>query len=399
MNIVHVTQYFLPWLGYQEFYLAREQLRVGHDVHVIASNLRWPEFGYSALRERGEPWEMSVGSAIEYGVPITRLSVRAAIQGRLVLRGLWRGIAGLRPDVVHAHGYLLPTTLELAHLRRTRRGAFRLLVDEHQLPHQANNGLAHRLERKVVALAARIYVLPQVDRLVAVAEGARDWLSREYGCPPKLITLIPLGADTELFRPDAAAGLEVRSDLGIAAERRVILYSGKISKEKRVDLLVRATSLLPAEWSTVLIIVGDAEARTRTHLQVLGAEFGVDVRMVRGVEPSVLSHYFNAADVCVWPADATVSHLEAAACGKPIVIPQEPGLSDRISAGNGIGVPVGDVAALTGVLHRLLDDASLRDRMGRAGRLLVESQYSWPSVARRFDDLYRSMLDSGRIDG
>lgn len=386
-----MTQYFLPWLGYQEFYLAREQIRNGHDVHVIASNLRWPDFGYSALGARGESQQMVVGVASEHGIPTSRLGVRTKLGGRLVLRGLGRTVEALRPDVVHAHGYLLPATLELALLRRRRRRPFQLVVDEHQLPHQANNALVHRFERRIIALGARTFVMPYVDQFVAVANGALEWLTTEYRCPASRVMLIPLGADTDAFRPDPPAGLRVRAQLGIAAKRSVVLYSGKIARHKRIDLLIQAISRLPPEWSTIVLLVGDSEAATLAELESLAARLHVDLRPVPPVRPHELPDYFNAADVCAWPADATVSHIEAAACGKAIVIPDAPGIADRIAAGNGVGVPVGDITALARALERLLADPVGREKMGRAGRRLVELRYSWRSVARQFQDVYESI--------
>jgi glycosyltransferase involved in cell wall biosynthesis len=392
MRIVHVTQYFLPWLGYQEFYLAREQIRDGNDVHVIASNLRWPDVGYSALGARGESQEMPAGAGPEYGIPTHRLTVRARLLGRLVLRDLSRTVAALRPDIVHAHGYLMPATAELARLRRKRELAFHLLVDEHQLPHQANNSFVHRVERKLASLAARKFVMPSVEQFVAVADGAREWLVEEYGCPESRVVLIPLGADTDAFLPDAAVGLHTRELLGIAADRPTILYSGKIASHKRIDVLINAVAMLPSDWNTMVLLVGDADPATLSQLESLAASARVSLHVVPAVEPSELARYFNAADVCAWPADATVSHLEAASCGKVIVIPDEVGIRDRIAAGNGVGVPVGDVSALAAALKRLLADPHLRTRMGRAGRALVESRYSWRSVASRFQVLYESML-------
>jgi len=52
VRILHVTQYFLPWLGYQEYYLAREQARAGHEVMVLTSATLPGETTRSLLRRR-----------------------------------------------------------------------------------------------------------------------------------------------------------------------------------------------------------------------------------------------------------------------------------------------------------------------------------------------------------
>lgn len=388
MRILHVTQYFMPWLGYQEFYLAREQIRNGHEIQVISSNLRWPLGNYAALRSRGEPRDMPVGDRLEHGIPTVRLKPQATVRGRLVLGGLTRAVAAFSPDVVHAHGYLMPATVALAALRRRQGSRFCLVVDEHQLPSQANNDRIHVLERRIAAFLARRYILPSVDLLVAVAPGAMDWLSREYGCAGRRVALAPLGADTDVFKPDALSGTRARSALNVPAGRHVILYSGKIAEHKRVDLLIQAVAALPHPLDPVLIAVGDADAETQRRLVRLAADLRVEFHQLPAVSPDALAAYFNAADLCVWPADCSVSHLEAAACAKPIIIPDDPGIRDRLSAGNGLGVSVGDVPGLTAAIARLLHDDVLRIRMGRSGRALIESEYSWRSIARRFEELY-----------
>src|SRR5437868_2483761 len=104
MRILHATQYFTPWAGYQEYYLAREQLRVGHDVLVVSSNLRWPGAHYAtAMADRTESRVMSSGFNVEEGVPACRLPVVKDFAGRLFLSGLAEAIRLFAPDVVHAH--------------------------------------------------------------------------------------------------------------------------------------------------------------------------------------------------------------------------------------------------------------------------------------------------------
>src|SRR6266478_5965288 len=147
MRILHVSQYFLPWIGYQEFYLPRAQLNLGHEVLVVSSNLRWALGPYTALREEGAACEMAPGRSVECGIPSLRLKVRANVGGRLFLRGLHEAVHAYQPNVVHSHIYLTFHTYQLARLKR--KYGYRLIVDEHQLAHQSVPGLWHRLQRRV----------------------------------------------------------------------------------------------------------------------------------------------------------------------------------------------------------------------------------------------------------
>jgi glycosyltransferase involved in cell wall biosynthesis len=386
MRIVHVASWFMPWLGYQEYYLARMQLRQGHDVTVVSSNLRWPGGYYRALREPGESSVLPTGNAVELGIPTIRLPVLLHLFGRPVMKGVGRTLRDLRPDVVHAHTCLMPSTFQAALAKR--KVGFRLVVDEHQLPHQAVPGRAHAVLRRTMAVVARRFLYPRIDSMVAIADGTREWLLREYRFPADRTYTIYLGADAELFSPDASAGLALRKALGIGEHERVVVSSGKVAAHKRIDLLVRAVAGLPPALSATLVLVGPAEAEILEQLTSLTQRLGVRLISRPAVSTQELARFFNAADVCAWPSDCSISHLEAAACGKPIVIPAEPSIADRLSGGNGIGVAVGDVRALTSALESLLADRDLAGRMGLAGRQLIQARYSWEAVAAQFERLY-----------
>jgi len=81
--------------------------------------------------------------------------------------------------------------------------------------------------------------------------------------------------------------------------------------------------------------------------------------------------------------------LEAAACGRPIVTTDMPGCREIVHHGeNGLLVPVRDASGLADAMHKLLLDAELRRRMGRAGRSMVEQHFSEQCVADQTLRLY-----------
>lgn len=390
MRIVHVCQYFFPWLGYQEYYLAREQIVLGHDVTVVTSNFRWPPIGnYRVLADSREDHLMATGHRVECGVPCVRLPVSWQPLGRLVLRGLGTWIEKLRPDVVLAHGYLLPHTFMLAAIQR--RLGFKLIVDEHQLPSQSVPGRLHRLLRRGTARIAARAILPRASYVVAVALGTIDWLTEEYGVPRDRIHWIPLGVSEEVFAPDAERGAGLRRELGIRADEFVIVYSGKIAPYKRIDVLIEALAKLQGESRpAITVIVGKGDQAYVEWVRRTVFERGLRGVVHDGVPPNRLAQFFNAADVCVWPADCTISHLEAAACGKPIIVPADRGISDRIESGNGLAVRTGDSDALSHAIARLYDDSALRREMGEKGLRMIRERYTWRAVAGAFDGLCRS---------
>ena len=216
--------------------------------------------------------------------------------------------------------------------------------------------LARRLPRlaRIVLRRARLVVAPST----ALAEAARDLGARD-------VRVIPSGVDV----PD---------DVGVEDEPPFVLFAGRLSPEKGVLELVEAANGVP------LVVAGDGPLRE----QVPGA---------RGFVPhEQLEELYRRAAIVAVPSYREgfgVVCAEAMAHGRPVVASAVGGLLDLVVDGEtGIQVPPGDVAALRGALHRLLDDPKLRTRMGEAARVRVRERFSWAAVTDATVAAYRDAL-------
>jgi glycosyltransferase involved in cell wall biosynthesis len=103
----------------------------------------------------------------------------------------------------------------------------------------------------------------------------------------------------------------------------------------------------------------------------------------------------QAADVLVLPSEAEglpLVVLEAMACARPVVATAVNGTTEAVVDGvTGFLVPPRDADALARAVLRLFDDASLRDRLGKAGHRRVCEQFSVARVRHRFRELYRDL--------
>ena len=113
MKIVHVIPYFQPKLGYQEFYLAKEQQKMGHEVCVITSDryAPYPDFLRTVGKILGQRY-VGRGTFVEEGLKVVRLPLLFEIASTVLLLGLRETLADFAPDVVHAHGATSPITME-----------------------------------------------------------------------------------------------------------------------------------------------------------------------------------------------------------------------------------------------------------------------------------------------
>src|SRR3989344_9365136 len=107
MKIVHLMGYFVPELGYQEYYLAKKHKEMGHDVYVIASDSLYPfpnienmlkEAGAKEVSRKRKP-----GLSIIDGIKVYRLNHWLEYSDFILVKGLKKTLEKIKPDVVFAH--------------------------------------------------------------------------------------------------------------------------------------------------------------------------------------------------------------------------------------------------------------------------------------------------------
>ncbi|GAB4195693.1 MAG: glycosyltransferase family 1 protein [Roseiflexaceae bacterium] len=252
-------------------------------------------------------------------------------------------------------------------------------------------------------------IVQQVDRLIAQCPSEQVELIDDYGADPARVALIPSAVNIERFRPLPRA--EARRRIGLAGDGPVVVYVGRMLPRKDVRNLVRAFGLLLRDATGTaladarLLLVGgetdtpDPEATPEIGvLQQLAAEHGLADRVIftgrRG--PDALRLYYCAGDVAVttpWYEPFGLTPLEAQACGVPVIGSAVGGITYTIQDGvTGALVPPRDPEALAGRLRELLSQPELRAQMGRAARLRVEREFTWPVVAQRTARLYQALL-------
>lgn len=320
MKIVHVMSYYMPNMGYQENFLPSEQRKLGHDVEIITGNVAPP---FSDLISSGAAEaKLERGSFIDNGVRIYRLP-SIVIGGQVVLFGLSRKLKELKPDVVHAHVSLAPSTLQAIML--SKRSKFKLFVDDHS---NRDNFHAYSMFSRVYVSAARqIHRRAQdsVHKYLPVTKASFDFLKSELDLDPSRFELLPLGADSSKFFHSPSLRQEGRAELGIDDDTILVLSSGKFGPKKEVLTLLRAFSKLRERYPNIqLALVGRGPSDYLAKMKELTRSENMEgsVHFIDFVPNDQLPRYYNAADIGVWPGDASITVLEAASTGIHIVIPQ-----------------------------------------------------------------------------
>ncbi len=220
----------------------------------------------------------------------------------------------------------------------------------------------------------------QMDVVYVNSEEYRRALEAR-GIPAGRIHILPRGLDTALFTP-ARRDPSFWPSRGLADGEIGLLYAGRISKEKKLDLFTAAVRKLRAAGIPVrALVVGHGPYAAEWKEKFSEAIF---TGYLRGEE---LATAYASADVFVFPSTTDTFGnviIEAQASGLPCVVSDQGGPRELVEDGiDGAITKGGDLASLCAAVERICADPALRRSMGEAARRRVEDR-SWPNAARRF---------------
>lgn len=324
---------------------------------------------------------------VEAGVRVERLNIDGA-QSFTQLAQAWmqlrRWVVEFKPDVVHQHR-TGPFHGKWAVLAARSAGARVIVATEHQ-PAYRLSGARRWVNRLIDAFVDRIITVSETDRAQQIQVTDRS---------ANRIVAIHNGIDIQKFVPPSRQEMALRRQaLGIPGDALVIGTLARLAPQKGITYLASALGRLPGNW--VALIAGDGPLRRDLEQQT--KQLGIDSR-VRFLgfcaEPT---HVLSTFDVFVLPSEWEsfgLAPVEAMAMGKPVILSRVGGMSELVIDGeSGIYVASGDVTALASALAIVLNDALLRDRLGKAGRARVEKLFSLDAMAEKTWGLYCSLIQN-----
>jgi len=288
-------------------------------------------------------------------------------------RRIARTFTGLDFDVVHAHHPFLlgPAARRLA--RRTRRPlVFTYHTRYEKYAHYVPLPLG-LVESAAIRLSASFAA--RADAVLAPSTVVRDELHARGVRTP--IAVVPTGIDLARFRPGERAA--ARRRLGVADGDALVLYVGRLDREKSVErVLVAFDRIASTVASARLVLVGHGTEAERLRRLASGLSVAPRIRFL-GVRPhDELAECYQAADVFLFASETETQGLvlaEAAACGLPAVAVDAPGCDEVVRDGETGILTKSDPAALAEAAIGLLLDPERRRGMARRAREVAERQF------------------------
>ena len=389
LTIVIISAFYSEGMGYSENCLSRALARLGHDVHVITStyNVYGNDPMYDATyRDFLGPRQVEEGTRLVDGYRVHRLE-SDLISGYVRIKEMAAKIREIRPDIVHSLEVGSIQTWELALLKLV--AGFKLFTETHQTlsvmrPYMLDpkgpmlKRLTYRLTRTVPTwLASRM-----MELCYAVTPDCGEVAMRFYGVPASKIRFLSLGADTETFHPiesegERVARERVRAGLGFGGDDVLCVYTGRFTKDKNPLVLAKAIDALSrVDPRYKGLFIGDG---------VQKAEIAAcrNVTVVPFMNHQRLAEHYRAADIGVWPRQESMSMIDAAASGVPLVVSDRIGEPGRVE-GNGKMYEEDNVESMVAVLQSF-GTASERQAYGAIGRRKMLSGFNWTSFARTLE--------------
>jgi len=318
-------------------------------------------------------------------IPMTR-SGKHPLQELGTLLALVRLFRRLRPDVVHLvtikpvlYGGIAARIARVPGMVAAISGLGFVFL---------SSSLKMRLVRAVVARLYRIALGHPNSRVIFQNANDRDLLKSLGAVREDQVVIIRgAGVDLNAYRPAPEP----------PAPPVVVTMVARLLRDKGVQEFVQAARLLRERGVPVTMqLVGGLDPGNPASATQADVDAWQQDGCVQALgERSDVAALYAAAHIAVLPSyreGLPKSLIEAAACGRAVVTTDVPGCRDAIEPNvTGLLVPVRDAAALADAIARLADDATLRQAMGTAGRVLAEREFDINQVARIHVALYDAL--------
>lgn len=295
-------------------------------------------------------------------------------------RATIKAVEDFKPDIIHVH-HIFPLTWAAAFIKDTYKINFVTTIHGSELP---------TLEKDKRYYQPTYDAMFRAKKIVPNSGWTRDWFLKIFkGYFHEKSRVIPGGVNIQKFVYSDSGWNQVDRELGLKG-RPMVLFAGKLTKYKGVEYLISAARKIHGE----VVILGDGPERAR--LEEKARQLGLtNVHFVGHLGAGIkkLVPYYSRADVfvapSVWDEPLGLVILESMSCKTPVVVTRKGGIPLAVKDGyNGFFVRPRNSTEIVEKVNKLLDNESLRYKMGQNARKSVEKKFTWEIIARRFETIY-----------
>jgi glycosyltransferase involved in cell wall biosynthesis len=306
----------------------------------------------------------------------------------------FKDISHLKLDIAHAHS---PFSLGILAKYISERQIIPLVYTHHT--HYPEYVKAYVGEKVLLPYLAKIYstwFVNNSDAVIAPSLKIKKLL-KSYGADEDIpIYVLPTGIDLNTFKKSTIDKEKLRKELDLPVDKKILLFVGRIGKEKNVEFLIEAfNELLKERKDVLLLIVGDGPFLE--ELKKISQEMKIEsfVEFTGRVSHEKVISYYQSADVFLFPSltdTQGIVILEALGCGTPVVVLKDDAFDGIVLDNkNGFSVKEESPSLFAQKTNLILSDSSLYNKFSDFA-VKTTKNFSKEKVAEKLAGIYEENI-------
>ncbi len=405
MNILFISQFYPPEIGAASNrigYFAKYLAKAGHKVSVLTSAPNYPEGKiYGGFRNR---WTVQEDNDVTVYRTRVFLSKKNHVISRLThyLSFVFASVIAKRkipkPDVIIASSPPLFVGLIGVIFKKLWRGT-PFILDIRDLWPESVESVGAVKKKSLLRQGEKLarYIYRHATHITCTSPGIKKLLGAHR---PELIphiTVLPNGAELDIFRPDISPD-HIRRTWNLG-NKFVVLYTGNLGLAQAPEIFVKTAEILEKNNDILFLIVGSGVLKEK--LEDEARKKNLTNIIFTGSQPRAhMPDFVAASDICIIPYKAADTFrstfpskmFDYMAGSRPIIINLKGEASELIEkAGCGILVKEENAQSLAEALTNLQKNPEQTKAMGKSGRKFVEQYYQREIIAQDLEKLLRNL--------
>lgn len=373
MKIALFSESFTPYISgvaRSVEILYKELNNLGHDVYVFTPN--YPN------------WSDSDDHIIRFpSMPSTYPNFRLAIPYRALM-------PKIDFDIIHSHS---PFQLGQYSLHIAKKKNIPFIYSFHTIFSQYMH--YSRMPKSIANFIFSEYIrnfCNSCNKIIAPGQKTLDYIESLNIKTP--VSIIPSGIDLDIIKKASPDG--IKEKLNLPENAKILIYVGRLSKEKNLSFLLEAVNLVILQDPGVYLIMA-AGGPYESKLKKTAAELKIDRNIIFAGEikyPDIFN-YYKCGDIFIFASKTETQGLviaEAKACGLPVIAVNAAGISEGIDNGVDGYLVDEDKQVFSEKILSLLNNEPLRTNMGKIARQNSSDIFSSKTIAKKIESLYNGEI-------
>jgi glycosyltransferase involved in cell wall biosynthesis len=292
------------------------------------------------------------------------------------------------PHIIHAHSATVPGYVGLMLGRKYNLPLICTLHGSDIYVYPNYDLLSMYITQKIIS---------EADQLLTVSDALKIE-ANNIAKPRKEIHVIYNGCNSNTFVYNEEARRHVRTVLGISEHANVLIFIGRIEKDKGVFELLDSFKRLHSQHSDLhLIFVGHCAGSNPLDMISPSSKLSERIHVIGNQPHGEIYKYLSSADILILPSYSEglpMVVLEAMACSLPVIATRVGGIPEAVAEGkSGILIEKKNVESLTEAIKYLLTHKDIARRMGNNGHEIVKNKFSWGKSAEGVLNVYKEIIN------